>query len=246
MITPSQKDIPTTENAVAAAADLEQAARGRWQMVQPDATEFWRSNGVVECAETKLDYLGALLGQEVVLGFLGRSHLGDAICTSMLPRLLVKERDCRVYSARLRSVSKAFESNAFLSGYRNENRLTLSDFTVGPGHMIQRLTRAFGFGVDPFPPGELYFSDDELKWAWGIRRMLPRNRPLVIVSVGSVTDNTSTPSSSMCWNEWIRVLSGRFTVLQTAITSISCIEEVVRLCKVKHGSVQSGQGGRAD
>jgi ADP-heptose:LPS heptosyltransferase len=221
------------ESVSASLDDLRAEGYGRWVIAAPDAEAYWRAHRQVEREAAEFaglyPHLEDLRDQDVVLGFLGRSHLGDVLCTSPLVRRLATERNCRVYAVRHRAIFKTLESNPHLTGYRNEDRVSLSPHVLGPGHMVQKLTRAFGLSIDPFPKGELYLSDAELKWAWSVRGGWPRNRPVAIVSAGSRTDNSVVPSSTLQWQEWVDVLSRRFTVVQVAVTNIQCLEEVARL-----------------
>lgn len=216
--------------AITAAAD-DLAARG-FTVVRPDADGYWAQHA--EVVEESAAYAGAfphlesLRNTDVVLGFLGRSHLGDVVCTSHLVRLLTVERGCRVFSVRHRTQYKVFENNPYLAGYRNENRIGLSEVLRGPGNITQQVARAFGFAPDPFPRGEIYLSDAEQRWAWALRASLPRNRPVAVLCAGSVTDNCGIPSRSFGWQSIVDSLASRFTVIQLAVTRMDCLEEVMR------------------
>lgn len=95
--------------------------------------------------------------------------------------------------------------------------------------MIQKIAGAFGLEPDPFPRGEIYLSDDELAWAWSIRGQLPRNRPVLLLSAGSVTDSLKVSPHTLLWQDLVEMFGRRFTVVQAAITNISRIEEVARI-----------------
>lgn len=227
-MTPARTVCSPCESVAAAISDLRAAGAC---LVSPEADRYWSQHSeLVEeshaCAGL-YPHLESLRDKEVVLGFLGRSHLGDIICMSPLPRLLT-QRGCRVFVVRHRGIYKVFANNPYLAGYKNEERLPLSDFARGPGHIIQKLARAFGIAPDPFPKGELYLSDDELRWAWSVRRSLPRNKPVAIVCANSVSDNCVVPSASLGWQRCVDVLERRFAVVQVAVTRMSCIEEVMR------------------
>jgi hypothetical protein len=226
-----------TESLHTAVGDLGGESKGRWTISSPDPDEFWPAHRRLldepELVTEQVAGLREICDRDVVLGFLGRSHLGDTVCTTPLARSLVTERNCRVFSARLRGTYKVFENNPYLAGFRNEERISMTPCAIGSGHIIQRLARTFGFAVDPFPKGQIYLSDEEIAWAWNLRSQLPRNRPIVIVSAGSITDNLIVPSSTLLWQEWIDILSRRFTVIQVAATHLGVVEEVVRVSDVQ-------------
>ena len=168
-------------------------------------------------------------GNEVVLSFLGRSHLGDVLCMTPLLRKLKEAYDCRVSIVRHRSTYKVLENNPYVSRFFNDNRISLAECARGPGHMIQKLERYFGLEVSFRPKPEVYLSPQESHWAWQIRSMLPRNRPIAIVSMNSVTDNRVASNRNFEWQRWIDALSQRFIVVQPALTRIEPLEEVVRM-----------------
>lgn len=203
--------------------------------------EFWRSFEKV--ADEPAPGCSALEGArdgEIVLGFLGRSHLGDVVCMSRLVRLLTTAYRCRVLVVRHRSVYTVLENNPFLAGYRNEARIPLSQCARGTGHMIQKLERSFGLEVDPFPRGEIYLSHEELQWAWKMRAVFPRRRPLALVSVSSITDNRIAPTADSKWQRWVHALTREFTVVQLALTDIRRLEETVRLHEINKETWRPG------
>lgn len=224
--------LPATDDFSATLEDLRQRAGDRWHVASPDAEAFWRGHqslleNRIPLTPEQSAFNDSLRGGEITLGFLGRSHLGDVLCTTPLLRQLSTELNCRVYSARHRSTYKVFENNPHLAGFRNDDRVTLRP--SGIGHMVQRLQHRFGLRIEPFPRGEVFLSPDELAWAWSIRAMLPRNRPVAVVSVGSRTDNHYVPTKSLLWQEWIDILSRRYTVIQAAVTNVQRLEETARL-----------------
>lgn len=229
----AQVGCSSSECVSAALDDLDQEGRGEWKVTKCDHDGFWKSHAQLvresEALAGKYPEVEELRDREVVLGFLGRSHVGDVICASSLARLLATERNCRVLSVRHRSTYKVLENNPHISGYCNAGRIALSSYISGPGQISQKLNRSFGFAPDPFIRGDLFLSDDELKWAWAVRNMLPRNRPVAIVIAGSRTDNHAVPTADLQWQRWIDVIGRRFTVVQVAVTKFSCLEETARL-----------------
>jgi ADP-heptose:LPS heptosyltransferase len=225
----------TRENsAVSLAVDLlRSGSRGRWQLVEPCEESFWRGHAdlVAEVARSEPEHpqLRSLQEQEVVLGFLGASHLGDVLCTTPLARLLKEQRACKVFVIRHRSTYNVFANNPHIEGFKNDPAVPLSPVASGSGQIIQRLTAAFGFGVDPFPKGEIYLSDAELQWAWSVRATLPRNRPVALVAPGSITDEQKLSTGQLHWQEWVDALAKEFTVVQAPVTKVETLEEVIRL-----------------
>ncbi|MCL4199568.1 MAG: hypothetical protein KJZ69_18895 [Phycisphaerales bacterium] len=217
--------------AEAAIAGVERDFAGMGAMVRLSDAQFWRAHAELE-EETpipRFDGLAALEGGDIVLGFLGRSHLGDVVCMSGLVRRLTECYGCRVYCVRHRATLAVLDANPFLAGFRNEDRVALNDCAHGPGHITQKLERAFGLPISPFPKGEIYLTNEELEWSWQLRSILPRNRPVAVVCVGSLSDNRIVPSSSLGWQDYVKVLAKDFSVIQIAVTSIAVVEGLTRL-----------------
>lgn len=212
---------------------LAAASADRWIIEEPDPEVFWRGHRDLLKDETVdpegVPELSGLADCDVVLGFLGSSHLGDVLCSTPLARLLTEERHCRVFVVRHRSTYCVFANNPYIKGFRNENRIALSSYAWGPGHLIQKLTRAFGFGADALPRGELFFTDEELAWAAAVRASLPRNKPVAVIAPGSITDESFVKAEHLRWQEWATALSSVFTVVQPAQTIVSSVEALVRL-----------------
>jgi ADP-heptose:LPS heptosyltransferase len=219
----------SAERLIASLDDLE---REGCQVVRADPDRYWQQHVQLERDSKPFvgmyPHLESLHDADVVLGFLGGFHLGDIVCVTSLVRMLALERQCRVYVVRHRGSYKVFENNPHLKGFRNEGRMSLNEITRGPGHIIQKLTRAFGLPLQPIPRGEIHLSDAEQKWAWSMRASLPRNRPVAVVCAGSVTDNTVMPTQSLEWQTCVNILARYFTVIQIVVTRMSVLEEVMR------------------
>ena len=202
-----------------------------YSLVRPTPERFWQGWAELtnDAFDERFDRLDEVRGKDIVLGFLGRSHIGDVLCMSRLVRLLTTHYSCRVHVVRHRSTYKVLENHPHLAGYSNDHRVHLSECARGPGHMIQKLERYFGLPLDPFPRPEIHLSSEESHWAWQMRSMLPRNRPVALVCRGSITDNGIARADTLEWQNWVNILSNRFTVVHVALTDIARLEEAVRL-----------------
>ena len=156
----------------------------------------------------------------IVLGFFSISHLGDVICTTTLPRKIFQTHHKMVHVVHHSSTVGAFANNPYVAGFRNEGYMSLSGKMAGPGHIIQKLERGMGVPVDPVPKPELYFSDEELQWAWEQRSQWPRDKPVCILSTGAFTDSAVEPYSQLAWNLMAGVLGKWFTIVQPLLTSL--------------------------
>lgn len=215
-----------------AAAAFEDALRAAGEaVIRPCMTEFWAGTQQLrsEPRHRRYDGLETLDGGEIVLGFLGRCHMGDVVCVSGLVRRLKEQYRCRVHCVRHRATYAVLAENPYLDGFRNDPRVSLTDAVAGSGNMIQRLERFFDLPVSAFPRGELYLSEAELQWAWQFRGMLPRSRPLAVMSAGAITDFAAMPGDRARWQRWIELLSETHTVVQPAVTDLRCLEQVTRL-----------------
>lgn len=200
-------------------------------VIRPRASDFWAGSQDVrsEACQRRYGGLETLDGGEIVLGFLGRCHLGDVVCVSGLVRRLKEQYGCRVHCVRHRATYAVLAENPYLDGFRNDPRVSLTDAVSGSGNMIQRIERFFALPVSAFPRGELYLSDAELQWSWQFRGMLPRSRPVAIVSAGAITDFGAMPGDRTRWQKWIDMLGDTHTVVQPAVTDLRCLEQVTRL-----------------
>lgn len=207
--------------------ELVDPLRDEFRFVHPDPDSYWPAwahddSGNSACVEA----LRALEGGEITLGFYAMSHIGDVLCMSGLPRKLSMRFGCKVYSVRHRSTYSLLANNPHLAGYRNTDRIALGNCLAGPGHIIQKLERFFGLPVDPIPKPEVHLTDKESKWAWEIRRMLPRNRPVVLVCANSVTDGHVDAFGRFGWQRWIDRLGESLTVVQLALTDLKAYEQI--------------------
>jgi len=166
---------------------------------------------------------------QVTLGFLGSSHLGDVLCTTPLARLIRLRFGAQVFVVRHRSTYKAFANNPYLSGHSNEQIIPLSEYAQGPGHIIQKLMDSFGLGIDPFPKPEVFLTSEETKWAWEERSHLPRNKPVAFVSLGSITEGRLVRRNPVIWQRIVDCLRKRYTVVQLALTKIAPLDETIRV-----------------
>ncbi len=217
------------QSALQAVKNLEEANEGMWQSLAPDPDGFWRDYEEIVKWPRPTTVPLDLTTSEVIIGFLGRCHLGDIICSSALVRKLKVEFGLKVYMARHRGTYKVFENNPYLDGFKNENHLSLNVHAIGLGHIIQKLQRSFALSLDPFPSGDLFFSDEELEWAFSLRSLLPRNRPVALISAQALTDNLQVPTYSLPWQSWVGALAKTHTVVQIAVTQLATVEESVRL-----------------
>lgn len=200
-------------------------------IVRPDPAAYWSVSKDLfpDASQPRFDGIKELRDGTVVLGFYCRSHIGDVLCTSTLPRKLVEKYGCRVFVVRHRSTHNLFANNPYVSGFRNVGRIHLTECLVGPGHFIQKLERFFCLPIDPYPRPEVYLSHDESKWAWEIRQMLPRNKPVVLVCTRSVTDSNDGSFTTARWQAWVDLLGQQATVVQLALTAVAAYEKAVFL-----------------
>ena len=157
----------------------------------------------------------------IVLGFFGISHLGDAIMTTGLPRKIFQRLGKMVYVVHHPSTVGVFAYNPYVAAFKNDGYVTLTDKMTGPGHIIQKVERGLGLPVDPVPKGELYFSDEELRWAWDQRRQWRRKKPACILATGAFTDSSAERFSGLAWDRMARVLRRSFTLVQLMLTSVA-------------------------
>ncbi|MEE9187651.1 MAG: hypothetical protein V3U10_06375, partial [Bacteroidota bacterium] len=136
-------------------------------VVRPDPDAYWSASQelLADVSQSRFDGIDELKDGKIVLGFYCRSHIGDVLCTSTLPRKLVEKYGCRVLVVRHRSTHNLFANNPYVSGFRNVGRIPLTECLAGPGHFIQKLERFFCLPTDPYPRPEVYLSHDESKWA---------------------------------------------------------------------------------
>lgn len=195
----------------------------------PDPDAYWPSwqGAQTTPSPRRFEGIPELEGGEIGLGFYLTSHIGDALCASTLPRKLATRYGCKVYVVNHRSTRNVFAENPYVSGFRSTGDVSLSQCLAGPGHLIQKLERFFGLPSDPYPRPEIYLSDTELQWAWGVRSQWPADRPVVLLSTGALTDSRAEKYATMGWQDWVDAVAPLATVVQLALTDMSCYEEAV-------------------
>ncbi|NCB09556.1 MAG: hypothetical protein EOM73_15535, partial [Bacteroidia bacterium] len=154
--------------------------------------------------------------QDIALGLLSAPHLGDTICTSVLPRLIYEHRGIKPYVVDHPTTRAVFTNNPYIAGFSDRRGCRLSRRLSGDGHVIQRLVRGFGFEPQEMPKGEIYLSDTEREWALNERSHWGQ-RPICLVSLRAITDGEHY--DNVDWRIWGEFLEKEFTIIQPVLTS---------------------------
>lgn len=220
-----------TDTAAAVAEVTSRLAHMMTTVIEPDPVGYLQQYEATagDSDGRAFESIHELHDGEIVLGFYALSHLGDCLCTSTLPRKLAHRYTCRVRVVRHRSTMHVFRHNPDVAGFQNDKRVGLNGCLAGFGHVVQKLERFFRLQTDPYPRPEVHLSDEELAWAWKIRRSLPRNRPVVLICRGSITDEAHESFSTKPWQKWVHAIREIATPVQLALTSPSAYEEVAVL-----------------
>lgn len=166
-------------------------------------------------------------GDTVVLGFLLGSHVGDAMCTTPLPRMLTRKFGWRIYVSRHRSTIGVFLNNPYVCGFTATKGVSLRTMLKGSGHYIQRLQRGFGVPIQTIPKPEIYLSRAEIEWATQTREKWPQDRPVCILSTRVITDNLRYDFERINWDVIASAWSKVCTVIQPVLTDHMYYERFV-------------------
>jgi hypothetical protein len=166
-------------------------------------------------------------GKTIVLGPPAGTHLGDALCLTSLPKALVLEHGCKVYSADYTSGRTVFANNPYLSGYTHAKAISLHHKARGHGHLIQRFQCGLGLTVDAEPKPQVYLSDDEMAWAEAQAEAWPKDNPVCILSTRVITDNQHFNFQSVDWQLIGEAWMSKCTVIQPLLSQPRIYDEQV-------------------
>jgi hypothetical protein len=175
------------------------------EVVRPDLTGY--ADRLCEIQQSAHDHIELPPG-DVALGFCYGGHLGDTLCTTPLVQPL-RDAGHTVYVVRHHHTIPVFAG--FGMQHRNNGRLRLNPpGALGPGHVIQRLQRWFGFPEEPYPRPDIRIDPEETAWATEYCREMPR--PIILASTGTISNGNEYPT--MPWAAWGAVLADGGTVVQ--------------------------------
>jgi ADP-heptose:LPS heptosyltransferase len=165
--------------------------------------------------------------RRIVLGRFSAAHVGDTICTSSLARKLTEKYSCRVYVVMHRCTVRVFQNNPFVVGFLKSRGVRLGRLATGQGHLVHRLERFFGLPMSVCPRGEIYLSQEEIAWAKEFRAKLPNDRPVAVLSAGSITDSAWGRRGVRSWPELVDDLATVFTIVQPVVTRMETLCETI-------------------
>lgn len=148
------------------------------------------------------------------LGTYSREHLGDALCTSPLPRMLWEQTGRGAYVPDHPTARAVFRQNPYVSGYL-PGGAPLCRLARGHGHVIQRIVQALELPLPTRPRPEIYLSPDERRWARRVRRELAGRRRMCILSTGAMTDAGNL--ARVDWSAAAGALGRRHVVVQPVV-----------------------------
>lgn len=150
--------------------------------------------------------------QDITLGLLSAPHLGDTLCTSVLPRQIYETYGFKPYVVRHETTEAVFGNNPYVAGFGKKRICRLNRHISGQGHMIQRLQQGFNLEASEIPKPEIYLSDDEIAWAESEKSQWPADKPVCIVSLRAISDGALY--ADVDWRMWLVLLNECFTVIK--------------------------------
>jgi hypothetical protein len=152
-----------------------------------------------------------------VLGTYGAAHLGDILCATLLPRLLSEAGVGRVHILDRQVCRTVFSNNPHVAGFSEGHTISLDRRVRGAGHIIQRLLNSFELPLNGAVKPELYFSEEELKWARTERNKIGGGKPICILASRGFTD--AWHLAMVDWKGLARALSKSYTVIHPVLTN---------------------------
>jgi hypothetical protein len=187
------------------------------KIVRPDLDAYRERWAKVEAEPHETRELPPV-GEVTLRGF-GSSHLGDTVILSSIPRLL-HQTGYRVIIRRNRATEAVFGGNPFTSiGTHNGAWIEPSYDPNGKGHILQQILRKMPVDVPLLPSGELYLTAEELAWAYKEKKHWPSNRPVIVLSTGSVS--SASAYLGMDWQAIVDALQETCTVIAPIVTDPS-------------------------
>ena len=196
---------------------------------------------------------------EIRIGEVSPSSLGDCICTTHLPRMLKEKYGCRVLVHKKGMSPSVFANNPYVDGFYEEDPQVMwgGREHIPGGHLIRQLSFLYGLDLPDVPKGELYFSDEEMEWANMAVSTLSKDKPIIIFCPNMVTRAGAATFPDWPWGKWFKILREFYHIIHPIPKKVKrqCRQKVdktfenlttrqfMSLMAVSHGYLGSSSGG---